>query len=253
MDGTDFNGTYTTYGIVNATDLTCYADRFNGQKRCTGDAIDIREQGLAHTYGQLAQSTDCCKYKDISEVLTSTQNCKYYCNLTPNKQEFAYRFNEYNPDDFTRAYPIFTNRTITASAGRCINYSQPNPPKSDGNGFSFFEYQNDTHKGNITIPDAMFALDATTYIFRGFNRPQEADLYKCGPRCLKMWAHKARGHGEAPEFFECPITVSEVHNATNNTQKISNGIAFLAAASLGLQGRPGSRGEWTQYQFFPFE
>lgn len=68
-----------------------------------------------------------------------------------------------------------------------------------------------------------------------------------------MWAHKARGHGEAPEFFECPITVSEVHNATNNTDYVPDGIARLAAASFGLQGRSGKDGERIQYLFFPFE
>lgn len=51
------------------------------------------------------------------------------------------------------------------------HYSQLNPPKSDGNGLSFFEYQVDIYKGNITITDAHFALDATTYIYRGILRP----------------------------------------------------------------------------------
>ena len=253
VDGTDWRGTFTTHGITNATNFTCYADRFNGQRGCVGDSIDIREQGLAHAYGQLAQAFDCCDYTDISEVLTSNRNCKYYCNNTPSKQEFAYRFNEYNPNDLARAYPFFTNRTITASSGQCINYSQPDPPKSDGSGFSLFEYQNDTIKGNITIPNALFTQNGTTYIYRGVLRPQEAITYACGPRCIKMWAHRAGGYGEDAEFFECPITVSEVHNATNDTQNISDGIARLAAASLGLQGRPGENGTWTQYQFFPFE
>lgn len=255
MDGTDWTGTYTTHGIAHATNLTCYADRFEGQRGCVGDLIRVREQGLAHAYGQLAQATGCCNYTDISEVLTSNQNCKYYCNFTPFKQEFAYRFNEYNLDDHARAYPIFTNRTITASSGRCINYSQPNPPKYDGrgSGFLFFEYQNDTYRGNVTIPDALSAANATTYIYRGTLIPQVATVYACGPRCIRMWAHKARGYGEAAEFFECPITVSEVHNATNNTQNVSDGIARLAAASLGLQGRPSNDGKWTQYQLLPFE
>lgn len=253
VDGTDWHGTYTTHGIASATNLTCYADRFNGQRGCVGDTIDVREQGLAHAYGQLSQAAECCPYTDISDVLNSTQNCKYYCNFTPYKQEFAYRFKEYNPDDFARAYPIFTNRTITASSGRCNNYSQPKSPKPHGNGFSFFEYQNDTYEGNITIPDALFTMNSTTYIYRGSLKPQEAITYACGPRCISMWAHKARGHGEAPKFFECPITVSEVHNATSDTQNVSDGIARLAAASLGLQGRPDNNGGWIQYQFFPFE
>ena len=215
-----------------------------------GDTIDVREQGLAHAYEKLAQVTGCCPCTDISEVLTSPQNC---CNFTPDKQDFAYRFKEYNPDDFVRAYPIVTNRTITAPSGRHVNYSQPNPPKSDGNGFSFFEYQNDTYRGNVIIPDALFALNAITYIYRGILRPQEVITYTCGPRCIRMWAHKARDHGEALEIFECPITVSDVHNATNNTHYVSDGIVRLAAASLGLQGCPGKDGEWIQYQFFPFE
>lgn len=177
------------------------------------DTIDVREQGLAHAYEQLAQAIGCCLYTDFSEVLVFTQNCKDYCNFIHYEQEFAYCFKEYRSDDFDELIQFHKQNNYSVS-GRCFSYCQPNPSKSDDNGFSLFEYQINTQRENITIPNALFALDATTYIYRGILRLLEAITYACGPRCIRMWAHKARGHGKAPEFFESLITISEVHNAT---------------------------------------
>ena len=199
--------------------------------------------------------SDCGNYTEISDVLGSKHNYGYYCRRTRHQQEFAYRFNEYNPNDTTKAYPRFTNRTITASAGECFNYSVTGDPQPQGGGNWLYKFGNDTFKGNITIPGAYGALDGTTYIYRGINVPQQASKYACGPRCIKMWAHRSEGYGEPSTFFECPITVNEVNNATEDYQRLPYDMARLAAASIALQGRPsGPPGTnlWPQYQFFAF-
>lgn len=128
-----------------------------------------------------------------------------------------------------------------------------NPKQQNGN--TVFQYKNDTFKHNITIPGAYGAFDGTTYIYRGVNIPQQAVTYACGPRCIKMWAHRSQGGGENSTFFECPITVSEVSNNATENQQLSYERARLAAASIALQGRSSNINGvtvWTQYQLYTF-
>lgn len=247
-DGTSYNDTYIRPGTVNASNLACYDDYFN-HGHCGGA---IMNQSLAHAYGDLALISDCGNYAQISDVLESKYNYGHYCRRTRYQQEFAYRFNEYNPKDKTKAYPRFTNRTITVSAGECFNYSMIGGPQLLGGGDLLFEFRNDTFTDNITIPAAYGALDGTTYIYRGLNVPQQAITYACGPRCIKMWAHRSQGYGENSTFFECPITVNEVNNATEDYQRLSYDMARLAAASIALQGRPSGINVWPQYQLYAF-
>ena len=258
--GTDYRGVYTQSGTVNASDLSCYYD--NNVCPATHEVPQI----VAHTYGEISQSNQCCQYKELSEVLSSDQNCAYYCNRTPGQEEFAYRFTEINPEDYPRTFPLFTNRVITASYDQCYEYgvNQTSGKKvDDANGdlaaFNW-SYSNGTVSGNITIPTEYSALDSTTYIYPGLEEPQNETENACGPRCMWMWAFRAYSSlpsdlDQPPTVFQCPITISSVSNTTLESQTISNEMAKLAAASIGLQGRyvgPPNGRTWTQYQLYPY-
>ena len=249
VDGKTWNDTYYSPGLANASNLNCYMDSFNAWDRCGGD---VTGQALAHAYGEMALSSSCGNYTLTSDILKSKNDYSYYCNRTPNQQEFAYRFNEYNPEDKQKSYPRFTNRTITASASTCFNYRMVGEPQAGKGATSLYSFTNGTFNGSISIPDQSGAFDGTTYIYRGANTPQNAVTYACGPRCIWMWAHKSRGNGEPSTFYQCPITVSLVRNASNDAQNISDGMARLAAASIALQGRPSGKGFWNQYQLYTY-
>ena len=190
--------------------------------------------------------------------MTSKNNNPYYCRRTSNRQEFAYRFLEWNPEDKQRAYPAFTNRIITASSGPCFNYTGlPLPvlvPDVNGHLAAYnYTYQNDSYVGSVVIPAANTAIGGTTYIYRGWKIPEQATIYACGPRCIWMWAHRDDGFNTTSAFFQCPITFSQVTNSHDNIYDVPDGVARLAAASIGLQGRNGnSIFAWEQYQYVPF-
>ena len=260
--GTDYRGVYTQPGTVNASDLSCYYDN----NICPGEP-EV-PQILAHTYGEIAQSDQCCEYKELSDVLISDKNCAYYCNRTPGQEEFAYRFREINPEDYPKTYPLFTNRVVTASSNECYQYnvnmnSLIKVPDDNGDLAAFnWSYSNGTVSDNITIPTEYSAYDSTTYIYRGLNMPQNETESACGPRCMWMWAWRA--HSTLPSdsdqpvaVFRCSITISSVSNTTLESQTISDEMAKLAAASIGLQGRyvdhdNGNGKTWTQYQLYPY-
>lgn len=259
--GTDYHAVYTQPGTVNASDLSCYNKRDSG---CPV-APEV-PQIVAHTYGEIAQSDQCCGYNELSDVLSSDKNCAYYCNRTPGQEEFAYRFRETNPGDHARTYPLFTNRIVTASYGECYQYnvnltSAVKVDDANGDLAAYnWSYSNGTVSGNITIPTEYSADDSTTYIYRGIKIPQLEIEGACGPRCMWMWAWRAastlRSDPDQPRMvFRCPITISSVSNTTLESQTISDEMAKLAAASIGLQGRyvnQGNRKTWTQYQLYPF-
>ena len=196
-------------------------------------------------------------YDDISDLQLSKYDYGYYCRR--DGQEFAYRFNEYNPNDTQKVYPLFTNRTITASSGHCFSYSQLGDPKPALDTAGDLEalnytYTNHTYTGSIIIPKQSTGLSGTTYIYRGTRLPQDAVTYACGPRCMWMWVYKAHSKYEEPAFYQCPISISNVENTTNSSaQNIPNDVARIVAASIALQGRWAGTFEnqiWTQYQFY---
>ncbi|KAK0509699.1 hypothetical protein JMJ35_008093 [Cladonia borealis] len=241
--GTDYRGVYTQPGTVNASDLSCY---YNNNACPVEPEVP---QIVAHTYGDISQSDRCCQYKELSDVLNSDKNCAYYCNRTPGQEEFAYRFTETNPEDFSRTYPLFTNRVVTASYDQCYQYdvNQTSGKKVDddnGDRAAYnWSYSNGTISGNITIPTEYSAIDSTTYIYRGLEVPQNETENACGPQY------------QPQTVFQCPITISSVSNTTLESQTISNGMAKLAAASIGLQGRSVNQANgriWTQYQLYPY-
>lgn len=257
VDGTDYHGTYTRPGVANAPNLKCYSFDSGG-----GCSEEISTESRAHAFGDIALGFPCGAYNDTSQILESQIDYRYYCRRTRHQQEFAYRFNEYNPKDTQKSYPHFTRRLITASAGQCFNYTMVDGPQNGWDGNKYYEYTNGTFSGNITIPRQSSTFDGTTYIYRAIKTPQQAHRYSCGPRCIWLWAHKALGHGESSTFYQCPITVNQVtvdlaSNALKDTQKISDDLALHSAASIALQGRPSSSSPssnktWTQYQLYAF-
>ena len=201
---------------------------------------------------------DCEKYTDLTSVLNSQNVPIYFCRRIPGQQQFAYRFLEYNPFDLKRAYPFSTDRTITASAGLCYNYSLSHVEKgSVTNGkWSNYTYSNGTFNGSILLPVQVDTFDGTIYTYRGFKRPSEATVIACGQRCIWMWAHKTVSDSDASIFYQCPVTVDPVRSMRGNILRdvhiVPDDIARLAASSIGLQGgNSDPENGWIQSQFYP--
>lgn len=246
-DGVDWNGTYTTHGIVNATNLSCY---FHNNDSCP-QQIEV-QHGLAHAYGESPSITTVGHYNQIEDIYQSTDNPGYYCRTT--REECAYRFAEYNPDYLRNRYPHLTKRVITASTGECSTYTEIKDSVRHNNCGLEFKITNGLVNDSITIPDQLGSPNGTTYIYRGFLTPGEATEFACGDRCIWMWAHKSVGHGENSTFYRCPISISNVTNievGQKETQDVPRGVARLAAAAIALQGRQ-AEPPYMQYQFFPF-
>ena len=148
-------------GVVNALDLRCYYEQYH-QKSCP---INVTAVIVAYSYGELALRFSCGIYEDISDLQLSKYDYGYYCQR--DRREFAYRFNEYNPDDTQKSYPLFTNRTITASSGDCFIYSQIGTPtlvpdiEGDLEAMNY-TYTNGSFNGTISIPKSSLG---TTYIY----------------------------------------------------------------------------------------
>ena len=223
------------------------------------------QQAIAHRYGDaghdaLSQGSDCGSYDDLSEVLADKTARRYHCRRQHGRQEFAYRFREYHPEDQQDMYPSFTNRTIRASSGPCIEYNETEIGKDvvqlDAIVYGWnYTYSNGSSNGTLQIPTTYETTNGTTYIYRDMAVPQEATEWSCGPRCLWMWAHRSPGGawGDTPStFYACPVTVFPVDNAFKPEHEVSDGMARLAAAAIGLQGRRGGDTwqQWMQFQTY---
>lgn len=237
-DGTNWNGTYTRNGVVNATNLTCY---FNNLHICPV-SLEV-PQGLAHAYGLTTSSSTRGSYHQIQDIVKSKDYHGYFCRTTPG--ECAYRFEEYNSEDTQKRYPFLTDRVITASTGHCYTYWEtetPTPAKDTGGLLDAFNFKisNGSVNDSIIIPRHAGAVDATTYIYRGFHPPPQAKgkEVRCGNRCIWMWAHKNVGVGEKSAFYQCPITISNVISTNDHTiqktQVVPDDVAYLAASSIAL-------------------
>ena len=254
-DGKNWNDTYIRNGTVNASNLACYMNRFHPD----GCPEEVTQQNTAHAYGELALRTPCAHYNDISDIQNSRYDYGYYCRLTHGRQELAYRFNEYNPNDHQLVYPLFTNRIITASPGPCFIYSEVPTPREQALAgdaeYQVYTYTNGTITDTIKIPNEYTGLSGTTYIYRGTNLPQLATANACGPRCMWVWVYKSSGKGENPMFYQCPITIGLVSNVTRDSQNVTQEMARRAAVSIALKGQwtgTFSDQNWTQYQFYPY-
>ncbi|KAL8728408.1 MAG: hypothetical protein Q9181_005360 [Wetmoreana brouardii] len=251
-DGKDYNGIYLQSGQVNVSDLTCYMHGSPHGSRCQ---LPVTTDALAHAYGETThgadstQASDCGYFDNVEDVISSKEDFRYYCRRNTTVQRFAYRFKEYNPNDFQKAYPHFTTRTITASSGECNEYekvvAQQPTVIGDRNTWNHISAVNFTfEKGpinkTIAIPTSALGNGGTTYIYRGSKTPAKAGTFGYGERGIWMWAYRNPGPGEpAPNgtFFECPITVSTVSNVLNPQHNITDDVAREAAASIALQGQ----------------
>ena len=251
QDGRDYNTTYLRKGKVQVSNLTCY----NPTLDCE---MEVREDGLAHVYGEGIVGQRCGAYHELTDVINSEQDYPYYCRREPGRHEFAYRFSEYNPNDTQKSYPHFTNRIVTASSGVCIEHEQVSAVRTnlvDDSAF-LYNYTIATKQYNfIAIPTSFLGSEGTTYIWRDWARPEDLlGLWSCGDRCLWMWVYtNVEGAGANPKFYECPVTVSEVSNSARLEHKLSNYVARLAVASIALQGRfryQPAMVYWEQFQFY---
>ncbi|KAL8955315.1 MAG: hypothetical protein Q9193_006788 [Seirophora villosa] len=243
QDGTNWNGTYTTAGTVNATDLSCYYHHRYEEQKYACESSPEAVHGIAHAYGlyafgSLTPGNDCVRYDDIDDVLRSQTNPKYYCRRTPGQREFAYRFLEYNPDDTERTYPHLTDRAITASAAQCQQYSvtKVESVTTKSGRWLNYTYENRDINGSILLPIAVDNFYGTVYTYQGSKTPEEATTTRKGDSI----------------FYQCPVTINEVRNAQLPAHEVSPGIARLAAASIGLQGGQSDEvNGWKQSSFFP--
>ena len=250
-DGTNYNTTYLREGQVNVTRLDCYT---------RGDHCITNQPTLhanAHAYGEMTFASDCGSYTDIADVISSKHDYQSYCPVNEPGQGFVHRFNEYNPNDIQKVYPYFTNRIITILSGDCDVYDQVGDPTPDQigdmNASKFTYANNQSTNGTITIPTAYLGREGTTYIYRGLYAPASASEYACGPRCILMWAYKNPGAKDGPKFYQCPITVSDVSNATQAAHNVSDPVARVAAASIALHGQyEGTEKDkkFMQFQFY---
>lgn len=250
--GTDSAGIYTGDGSVRAAKLDCYYE--HGYCPVAPGPQMI----TAHTYGELILERQCCRYNGTSNIQTADQTCPYFCH--DNGQEFAYRYVEYNSLDTAHAYPYFTNRTVRASAGQCYQYKvdwakSPTIDSTDGdNDMKVFAFTNGTFTGHLPIPRSEGGWNSTTYVYNGSALPQDDTETACGPRCLWIYVLRLGSGNPLPaNIFSCPITVSEVYNATEKWQILPDRTARLAAASIALTGRytsPAGTPVWQQYQLY---
>lgn len=244
-DGTSYNDTYLRDGQVQVSNLSCYFHKRN----CP---TPITIHALAHAYGETALASECGNFSELTAGTKSKQDYRYFCKRNVPRQEFAYRFKEYNPNDTQRAYPYFTDRIITASSGDCLEFDQAGATVPDEVGnmdATNYTYRiTQSENGSISIPNSSLGREGTTYIYRGITVPAKASAYSCGPRCILMWAYKNPGATDGPKFYQCPVNISLVSNSTVPAHDVSDAVARVAAASIALQGRfdPSFR----QYQFY---
>ena len=254
--GTNYNDTYTAPGPVRASNLSAYHALWNPTLNLNDPEIMM---SIANNYGHASEASPCCPYDDHSDILNSQQDCSMYCKTGSSPKEYAYRFKEYNVNDTSHAYPLFTNRVITSTSAPCRKYNQTANPHSGG--YFTYSYRNATYNSTIVVPHEYITVSSTQYIYRDNLTAPQAQQYACGPRCITLWAHvtENEANNDGGVFYECDVSFSEVSNVTNaTTQAVSNDVARLAAASIALSGRtsdgsPGTvKGPWQQYSLYIF-
>ena len=251
--GSGSAGTYTVNGIISAPRLDCFFKNDN----C--DITVLAPLTTAHSFGALTQGQSCCTYNTTADIFSANQSCLYFCSA--DRQEFAYRFNEYNPSDNTSAYPFLTYRLIRSKVEACYEYDidfaeSPYIDSSDGaNDTRLFSYHNSTYNSTISIPNYAIGFNSTTYVYNGSNVPQNAVLVACGPRCLTIYVLRS-GNPSSSNIFSCNISVTNVTNTTAPWQEYPDDMARLAIASIALTGNVRNPQEpqlsWQQYQLYPW-
>ena len=254
--GSGSAGTYTVPGMISAPRLDCYTKGNNCEDTLVGP------QTTAHSYGELIRGQKCCPYNTTADIFSARQSCPYFCSA--DKQQFAYRFKEYDPLDDASAHPYLSNRLIISKVEAHYEYhvdlgKSPLTDSPDGKQDTrFYSFHNNTYSGQIPIPNSASGVNSSTYVYNGTQIPQRATLVDCGPRCLTIYTLRL---GTAPPggilpatMFGCDISVSEVSNITAPWQEYPDDMARLAIASIALTGRNSTRPgmSWQQYQLYPW-
>ena len=255
--GTGSADTYTVPGTISAPRLDCFIT----DNHC--DITLVAPLTTAHSYGEVTYGESCCPYNTTADIFSANQSCPFFCSA--DNQEFAYRFNEYDPLDKTSAYPHLTNRLIRSNVEKCYEYDvdwskSPLIDSPDGKqDTQVFSFHNKTYSAQIPIPRSASEYNSTTYVYNGTKIPQLTQLVGCGPRCLTIYAlrlsHPANGKLPA-NIYGCNISITDVTNTTAPWQEYSDDMARLAIASVALTGRsfnpagPGT--SWQQYQLYPW-
>lgn len=256
--GNDATGTIFRPGKVSVPKLDCY---YNYKDGCP--IFEKVSQALAHSFGEAITSQPSCEYTNTASILDYTLECYYF--RRHDRQEYAFRYSEYNPNDTARTYPYLTDRIITASPGGCLEHSITKTSRiddPDGRGaVTKFEFSNSPYSSHITVNNAHLTHDATTYVYQGFKIPQHATIFDCGDRCMVIYALRQGGgvRKEHDRLFECTITISSVTSVSDPVlleHHVPDDVARLAAASIALQGRyqnpfGDETKRWWQSQLYP--
>ena len=234
-DGVNYHDTYIKPGIVHVPDLSCYYQ--NARHKACEDHVTIST--MAHSFGETIFMFNSTAYIEVDDILRDRDITTYFHRKIPGQQQIAYRFNEYNLDDAQQVYPHMTNRTIYAEAKNCITYDDisvdPKDPQT-------LIYPDDTGEdATIKIPQDFLGREGTTYIYRGFHDPPDAEFQSCGERCLWMWAYKnpsgfPKGSPEPTALYKCPVNISDVNNASMPEHHIPDQVVKMAAAAIALRG-----------------
>ncbi|KAL9116412.1 MAG: hypothetical protein Q9187_007063 [Circinaria calcarea] len=231
-DGHDYNSIYLRAGNSRVSKLDCLYHHF----KCPPSGI-VTRHALAHAYGDMTWETILGDYDNIPNLLQNKTDLQVWHRRDP--KEFTHRFNEYNKNDTQKAYPHFTNRSITAASGKCVEYDVDKEVESSKVGeisASKFKYRNQTFSDTIKIPELALGNEGTTYIYRGKAPTGAASDPRvvCGDRCMYMWVFRNKRN---PKIYQCPITVGNVRNAEHLEHNVPDGVARLVAVSIALQGQ----------------
>lgn len=172
-DGVTYNDIYTRDDKVNVSNFSCY------RKQCPCSTDEVQIETVAHTYGEMNLAAKFRWYDDIAEVLNSQHNYGFCWRQTRNRQQFAYRFKEYNPDNGSKVYPYLKNRTVFAEAFDCLTYHEISADNKESTTFIYMS-EDKTEDDTISIPHDYLGREGTTYIYRGVHIPPKADLMSCG-------------------------------------------------------------------------
>ena len=150
---------------------------------------------------------------------------------------FQYVFQEIAADDNSNVGYFYSNRSIVTTSSCNVHTVIDN---LDGSSQTF---QYDLDGSVHTEYFQSIGPNSTTY----FTSP---DLGDCGPRCANVCAFE--NNGTAGFYYQCNVTVSDVHNASASVveHNVSDTNAKIAAGAIALQGYQ-SVNSSNQYQTFP--
>lgn len=226
VDGKSWNDTYTRPCVANASKLTCYFDSFNSVGVYGGD---ITSRALAHAQGEMALCSRCGAYKYISDILKSTHDYGYYCRRTVINRNLHIA----STSIILRISRESTRNSRNESSESHLAYASTTP-WSAGLKMNGMETCSTSTPMVLSVAISPFQdklkLLMVPRMSIEVSTPHKR-RFKKGSRCIWVWAHKSRGgHGEPSTFYQCPIIVSAVSQALNETFELGKRNLLLALA-----------------------